>query len=138
MGTPTRLVRPARRRRAQPKTGSDQRRKLECQLDSQSPFVLPSHWLSADVFPGNRQGGCCHAYDLWSYRTDVVIPGELVDLTGYEVEATDARSARWTRPRTTWVAATSWWTPGRGSLARRSCCQRGPSSAWILRSRRST
>src|SRR5262245_7792458 len=30
-------------------------------------------------------------YDLWSYRTDVVIPGELVDLTGYEVEATDGK-----------------------------------------------
>jgi hypothetical protein len=30
-------------------------------------------------------------YDLWSYRIDVVTPGELVDLTGYEVEATDGK-----------------------------------------------
>jgi hypothetical protein len=30
-------------------------------------------------------------YDLWSYRTDVVTPGELVDLTGFEVEATDGK-----------------------------------------------
>ena len=31
-------------------------------------------------------------YDLWSYRTDVIPPGELVDdLTGYEVHATDGK-----------------------------------------------
>ena len=30
-------------------------------------------------------------YDLWSYRNDVVDAGELMNLTGYHVQATDGR-----------------------------------------------
>ena len=30
-------------------------------------------------------------YDLWSYRIEVVPSGELVDLTDYEVQATDGK-----------------------------------------------